>query len=286
MDIIDYSRDQRKICEDAEDVDWYGEVETKPGIEQDLFNLQKVYYDKNSTDKQRQDAWLGMMDLTHQYTRSLVKQKLKHKKYLTPDIIEDYANLATVNFMSQYVYRPNFKCGASFGKMIGYKVLEALYGKKDEEKVQSLSVSLLDKDTDLLSMQERINIKFLFGRSEEDEKDIYSNEEVNREREIIHELLDDFDDIVTDQAIRLKARMYFQLVIRHPKNRHVKEQFIKYICKNKKEIDAVQILELELYKRFKRSVIQYSDEEIARHKEWLKEEKKREEKEKKKKEYY
>ena len=250
MDIIDYSKDQRKLCENAEDVDWYGEVESKPGIEQDLFKLQKVYYNQNSTDKERQDAWIDMMNLTHQYTNSLVRQKLKHKKYLTPDAIEDYANLATINFMAQYIYRPNFKCGASFGKMISYKVLEALYGKKDDEKVQSLSVSTLDNNTDLLSMQERVHMKLLFGKNEEDISEAPSDD---AEKEFIRELLDNFDEVINNPILQLKARMYLQLVIRHPKNRHVKEQFIKYICKNKQEIDAVQLLELELYKRFRES---------------------------------
>lgn len=283
MDIIDYSKDQRKICEDAEDVDWYGELEDKPEIERELFRLQSIYYNKRTNDAKRQNAWLDMMTLVHKYAKSLVKQKLKNKKFLQPDIIEDYTNLSTISFMSQYIYRPNFKCGASFGKMINYKVMEAVYGKKDEEKVQSLSVSFLDKDTDLLAMQKAVDVKFLFGPSEVEENR-YEDEE-NIANEFIDDLLDEFDSSIDDQLLRLKARMYFQLVIRHPKNRHVKEQFIKYICKNKKEIDVVQILELELYKKFKKTLIQYSDEDMKRHKQWLKEEEKRLEREKKKKEY-
>ncbi len=283
MDIIDYSKDQRKICEDAEDVDWYGELEDKPEIERELFRLQSIYYNKRTNDAKRQNAWLDMMTLVHKYAKSLVKQKLKNKKFLQPDIIEDYTNLSTISFMSQYIYRPNFKCGASFGKMINYKVMEAVYGKKDEEKVQSLSVSFLDKDTDLLAMQKAVDVKFLFGPSEVEENR-YEDEE-NIANEFIDDLLDEFDSSIDDQLLRLKARMYFQLVIRHPKNRHVKEQFIKYICKNKKEIDVVQILELELYKKFKKTLIQYSDEDMKRHKQWLREEEKRLEREKKKKEY-
>ena len=247
MDIIDYSLDQRKVCEDVSKKEWYGELEDKPEIERQLFGYQEKYYDNTISDEERQNTWLEMMTLVHRYANSLVKQKLKNRKFLPPDIIEDYTNLATINFMSQYIYRPNFKCGASFGKMINYKVVEAVYGKKQDEQIQSLSVSTLDKDTDLTSMQVAINAEVLFSHEDEDDPEDIKSE--HAELDFIRDILYEFDSEITNQLLQLKSRMYLQLVIRHPKNRHVKEQFIKHICKNKQEIDVVQLLELELYKR-------------------------------------
>lgn len=256
MDLINYEEDLRPVVADATLVEWDGSLEDKPLIEQSLYKKQQRWYDPKTTDSDKRNIWSEMFLEVKTYARSMVLQKLKNKKFLSPDEVDGHANNAALKFMSQYLYRVNFKCGTSFGKMINYKVLETVYGEVEDDKTLSLIMDGGDNgDLDLLSIQQRAEITPLWGQA------IYDTEEEmnNTIRGIINGLFEEFDSEVDSDLLRLKMRMYFNLLLKKPKNRHIKDQFIKQNCLNKKEIDALNLIELELYKRY--SVHRYINDE-------------------------
>ena len=250
MDVIDYNLDLRPVVADATKVDWYGDIKDKPLIEQELFRKQTEWYESKD-DKKRLEVWQSMFSDVCIYARSMVLQKLKNKKFLTPDVVDGHANNAALKFMSQYLYRKNFKCGTSFGKMINFKVVEAVYGNIKDDKNYSLNMESDNSDNfDLLSASKTMQISLLWGREYDDvEETLFANESDNQ-MNIIYDFLNEIDDVVKDDLIRLKVRMYLNILLKKPKNRHIKDQFIKHNCNNKREIDVINLVELNLYKRF------------------------------------
>jgi hypothetical protein len=252
MDVIDYDYDDRPQVEDATLMEWEGELKDKPEIEQRLYKLQADWY-SSTDDAVRQAAWIEMFNSVQLYARSMVLQKMKNKKFLSPDIIDDYATESALRFMSQYLYRRNFKCGTSFGKMINYKVLEAVYGNKEDDKTVSLNQETDDSsDLDLLSMSEKIGISQFMSKSEEDPSMMATKASFE---DLVDEVFRELDLEIDDDLIRLKSRMFMNLVFKKPKNRHVKSQFIKNCCFSKKEIDVINLLELEVKTRLKKLVV-------------------------------
>lgn len=246
MDIIDYEFDDRPEVEDATEVEWEGSLEDKPEIEQTLYKLQASWYNEKD-DKKKVEIWTKMFALVQTYARSMVLQKLKNKKFLSPDIIDDYTSDASLRFMSQYLYRRNFKCGTSFGKMINYKVLEAVYGEKEEDQVLSLVFDSDSSELDLLSIQEKAEIKPILSNYE----DSFENMFKQTFYEVVEDVLHEMDEELHSDIIKMKCRFYINLLFKRPKNRHIKSQFIKLCCTNKKEIDMVNLIELELFDRLK-----------------------------------
>lgn len=252
MDLIDYEEDDRPEVDDATEVEWEGSLEDKPEIEQTLYKLQEAWY-KEKDDKQKINIWTKMYSFVQTYARSMVLQKLKHKKFLSPDIIDDYTSDSSLRFMSQYLHRRNFKCGTSFGKMINYKVLEAVYGKKEEDKTLSLILDTDSSELDLLSIADKADIKPILSQDYDHFEDMFKNTFEDVVEEVLHELDEELEQVCGGDIIKMKCRFYINLIFKKPKNRHIKSQFIKMCCSNKKEIDMVNLIELELLDRLKRA---------------------------------
>lgn len=251
MDQIDYTIDDRPVVEDATLIEWEGELKDKPEIEQKLYHLQEAWYNKDSTDEQKRAIWMEMFGHVQLYARSMVLQKMKNKKFLSPDIIDDYASESSLRFMSQYLYRRNFKCGTSFGKMINYKVLEAVYGNKEDDKTVSLSQESDDTEIDLLNLSQKVGMSQFLTQEAEDPSDMLMKETFE---DLVDEVFRELDSEIDDSIIKLKCRMFINLVFKKPKNRHVKAQFIKKCCHTKKEIDVINLLELEFKERLKKKL--------------------------------
>lgn len=245
MDVIDYDDDLRVKIDSLDDTQFYGKIEDKPEIEQDLFRYQKEYYDAQ-TESERLDVWKKMFATVQVYARSMVLQKLKNKTFLPPDEVQEKAATAALSFMSQYLNRLNFHVGASFGSMINFKVLEAVYSDAKDDSLVSLNIEEDDKDVSLLSMSKKLGINFLWGESYNDVEDTV----VESVYEFINEFENEIDSELTSDEMKLKYRMYLLLLIKKPKNYHIKDAFIKFVCTSKKDIDLMNLIEMELYKRY------------------------------------
>lgn len=245
MDIVDYEADIRTKDDDLDLSTFYGTLQNKPEIEQELFSLQDNYYSTND-ENEKLDIWKKMFLKVRIYARSMVLQKLKNKTFLPPDEIDEKATTAAINFMSQYVNRLNFKVGASFGSMINFKVLEAVYNNEKEEKVKSLYLENDNKEIDLMALSKRENLNLLWNKSYDD----INEENFESLNDIIHEFLNEADSEITSDSLKLKFRMYFLILLKNPKNYHTKDLFIKLNCTSKKEIDFLNLIEKTLYEKF------------------------------------
>lgn len=252
MDLIDYDYDDRPEVEDATEIEWYGSLEDKPPIEQTLYKLQEQWYNEED-DKEKVKIWTEMFKNVQIYARSMVLQKLKNKKFLSPDVVDDYTSDASLRFMSQYLYRRNFKCGTSFGKMINYKVLEAVYGEKEEELTYSLYLDSNSDDTefDLLSISQKADIKPLFSSEVDELEKLFEN----TYDDVIDRILEEAFAEIDSDIIKMKIMFYLNLLLKKPKNRHIKSQFIKMCCTSKKEIDVINLFELELANRLRKPIV-------------------------------
>lgn len=244
MDIVDYDDDERPKLPDIENDVFYGNVEDKPPMEQHLFKCQDDFY-KAQTDEERLKVWKDMFSSVQIYARSMVLQKMKNKTFLPPEEIDGKATTAAINFMSQYFNRLNFHVGASFGSMINFKVLEAVYGLEKEDQVASINLTEDEKSFDILAMSKKANVTFMWLPNIDDvEEQTFSLED------LLYDFLDEIDEVVDDDLMKLKYRMYFLIVLKKPKNYHVKDTFIKMNCTSKKEVDLLNLVELNLHKRF------------------------------------
>lgn len=251
MDKIDYFAFKKQTITGEDSDYWYGTIDEKPQIERDLFKYQQLFFDEDDVYK-RQQHWSKMFDFTLAYARSFVKQRLKNKKFIEPDEVEDYAVSAAYAFMRQYLYRQDFKCIASFGGMIQPKVVEAMYRYVDDDHNLSLENSFMGKDDEMLSLadySQAMNVENIFYTDEQLDNDPLHamlrqehtlGKAVNF---VIQEILS--HERVTDVE-RAKVCLYLRIVLLHPVNRHVKPSFIKYVCKTKREIDLCEVAEVEL----------------------------------------
>lgn len=133
----------------------------KPKTEIALAELQEIYLrDRDVVTYQR------MFSEILPYARSLILKKTTGKIFLPPDLVDSAALEATVKFMSQYE-RLDFRIDTSFAGMLGFKVLEAMYGPKiiAADQIGSLNEHIENgksKDTEFGDMQEAFNFTYMF----------------------------------------------------------------------------------------------------------------------------
>lgn len=225
-------------------------LEDKPETEQRLFLAQDEWLKTKSPA-----AWEEMQSIVYIYAQSLVKKKLKNKKYLDPVEITDAASEATINFMFQYL-RPvkgggQFEIGRSFAVMLNFKVMEALYKSRPED--QHLSLNTLvgdDEKTELIDGLMKASRESFDEFSRIDDPEAFLMKSTIDD--YIDEILEEFDSEVDSVYIRTVARLYLVLCLRHPKSRHAKECFIKIWAQDYKCKQAIELLNLELYRRLHR----------------------------------
>jgi hypothetical protein len=245
VDIINYEESAaEKVRFSDEGAIWYGEAGDRPEIENQLQELQTEYYHTDDKAK-KQDIWSNMFTLVQKYSKSLILKKIKGKKYVEPDEVDDQATQTALAFMSQYIYRPGFHCGASFAGMINPKILETLYKHSREDHHYSLNGILGDTNLELEDMQEKAKFESLYDNVTTTPGDFIDNVDLQR---VMEELFDEFDKAVPSEVQRFKTRAYLQILLRKPKNKHSRPSFLRHIC-NKTELDLINLFELELYQR-------------------------------------
>lgn len=237
----DENYDEEIIFTD-EGVEWYGNLEDKPQIEQSLQTLQKEYYSTKDV-KEKQKIWSEMFGLTQAYAKSLIMKRMKGVRYEDPDEIDNKANQTALSFMSQYCYRKGFKCGASFAGMISPKILETLYHYSKEDQNMSLNQTIGTTNKEIADAQEFFGFKPLFKQEESLDSIVAENL-----IEIFEQLLKEFDKEVESECRRFKLRAYLEILLRKPRNKHSKLLFLKNFC-DKKDLDLIRLFELELYNR-------------------------------------
>lgn len=255
MDIVNYFEspkpDYKKLAKKVYTKALIKDIKTKPPTEQECFKYQYEYFMAN-TPEDRSKAWTALFSVLLSYSKSLILQKLKSKTFLEPEEVYEKALQATTAFLSCYIINYEFFVGASFAGYLNFKIIEVLYRPKNEDKTLSLDFSFGgDAEYSFIEDQQRFGAQSLYGNSYEDP----SQQLRLGPYEIIQEILKDYEDVVGNNLLLFKALLYLELCLKKPRNRHIKEQYLKNIAKSKKELNAIEMLELEFVKRLKENYI-------------------------------
>ena len=255
MDIIDYFESPKpnlkKLAKSVYTKERIADIKTKPPTEQECFKYQYDYFTAN-TPEDRSKAWTNLFQVLLSYSKSLILQKLKCKTFLEPEEVYEKALQATTTFLSYYIINYDFYVGASFAGYLNFKILEVLYRPKNEDKTLSLDFSFGgDTEFSFIEDQARFGAESLFGSNDDDP----ALKLRDTPYDIIQNILADYEDIVGNNSLLCKAVLYLELCLKKPRNRHIKEQYLKNIAKSKKELNAIEMLELEFVKRLKENYI-------------------------------
>jgi hypothetical protein len=232
-------------------VEWYGEMEDKPEIEQRLHALQAIYYGKKRTQPQRDRAFSEMFELIQSYAKSLFLKRAKGGKFIDPDVVEDGATSAAIAFMNQYIVRPGFHIGASFGAMLDFKVREAWSKSKQTDNTISLN-TIVGDSTELEDLIEYAggNNSQLEDRSLTPEQQAMAKSTI----EVIREILKMVDEDAKDPKYQLLARFWFAIILKKPRNKHGKGSFLKAISDDFRAKQVMEYLEMVLHDKLMESL--------------------------------
>jgi hypothetical protein len=139
------------------------------------------------------------------YARSLILKKNTGKIWLSPDLVDSAALETTVKFMSLY-QNPDFKINASFAGILGFKLLEALYGPKvvAADQISSLNEHIeseKSKETELGDMQEAFNFTYMFRPDNAQIGEDPANYLFNKESDVIQSIMSVFKDLHTSVSL-------------------------------------------------------------------------------------
>lgn len=228
--------------------EFYGDIESKPQTERELFDLQQQYL--RTRDPK---IWSQMFEICWSYMQSLIKKRIKkgskfnNKSFLEKDELDDKTTAATLSFMSSYLTRKDFEVGASFAGMMNWKIIEVMYSNTLDDKTISLSLETHDDGKVTLGDTISSSLSNEPYCSPED-----SVLDVNLST-IINELFIELDDVVKNYKLSLVIRAYVLLCLKHPKNRHVKNMFISKWAPTFKEERLLEYVMLEVYNKIKDS---------------------------------
>lgn len=259
--ISDYlTIDSNRRDKEVDDSQFYGEIEDKPQTEQELFALQRDYLAIRDLDEEKgKEIWKQMFSIIYDYSVSLLKQRLKNKTYITPDEVADKSTMATINFMNQYLTRKNFRVGASFAGMLKFKVVEALYKNKNDERNLSLNITINDTDTELSNLIdiEKLSDNEMCTDSSKSIMDDIINQDfikntIKKLFKDVDELLDqNIEDIYQEQYIAVLFRMLLFLQLKKSKKIDTKRAFLDFFKDNPQIDEFLELSFMELYNRLK-----------------------------------
>lgn len=221
----------------------------KPATEIRLTDLQEQYLATRN-----EGVWQEMFSIMIQYARSLVLKATKGRVFLDPDHVMGVATDAAIKIMRRYHDDPDFLIEHSFGGFLRWKVIESLYGDRQEESHLSLNHIVSGEGgqvTELGDLQSSIGFHTSTG--------IISDEPIldgvlAREMYyVVREVLSEFDTAVDNYRLSLLARVLVLLLVRKSKIRHSMNIFHRIIHMKPKEEEALDLLLLEIRNRLNTS---------------------------------
>lgn len=217
----------------------------KPATEIKLDELQEKYLATRD-----EAVWQEMFSIMIQYARSLVLKATKGKVFLDPDHVIGVATDAAIKIMRRYHEDPEFSIEKSFGGLLRWKVIESLYGDRQEESHLSLNHIVSEEGghtTELGDLQSSIGFHTTTGIvSDEPILDGVLAQEMYR---VVREVLSEFDVAVDSYRLSLLARIFILLLVRRSKIRHSLNIFRRHIHMKPKEEEALDLLLLEIRNR-------------------------------------
>lgn len=217
---------------------------SKPETELLLDSLQEEYVTTRSPE-----VWASMFNVMVVYARSLTLKMNKGKVYLEPEHILGIATDAAIKIMERYK-DPEFRILHSFAGLLKWKIIESLYGPKEEDMHLSLNHVLREDASskiELGDLQSKLNLTTVNSQTESDDVLL-----VSAPRDIgyiVSNLLCEFDEACDSYRLSVLSRIYLLLWLRKSKIRNHMQSFKKNLDLSAKEEESLELLLLEMRNR-------------------------------------
>lgn len=210
-----------------------------------LQDLQKKFLDPNGCSKADKDEFFLTMRM---YARSIALQMIKSKGIvLPPERVDEICTDATLAIFKQY-NKIGWKIEASFAGALKWKVVEALYGPKNEESHYSLN-STFTEDSNSKEMLELVSASSLPWSNEtycdDPEESTFSH--YNAATEEVDRLINEAYEIL-DYRLYVRFLPWLLLNLRRAKARNILAMFTSCFLTSKEE-SVFELLLLELRNR-------------------------------------
>lgn len=248
----------------------YGKLEDKPQTEQELFKLEKELYEKRADYKKKIEewkknpntnnapldeslqVWSKMLGIVFMYAKSMILKRNKKKQMFTEmEDIEDKAIEAALVFMNQYNRRDDYKVDASFAGALKFKIIEVLYGGREDNHVSINQIVDIQNETELLDASfGKVN---LFMTPNIDEPTTFIEKQTVWD--VISGVLDELEEVLgKGSRIVFLVRLYLVIVFRNSRIRHTKRLFLDTWAKDYKIEQVLESSVLEVFNRLKKGI--------------------------------
>ena len=210
-----------------------------------LQELQERFLDPNGCSKADKDEFFLVMRM---YARSITLQMIKSKGLvLPPERVDEVCTDATLAILKQY-QKVGWKIEASFAGALRWKVIESLYGPKNEESHYSLNTTFSD-DTDSKEMLDLVSSSSLPWSNDSycDDPEETTFNQYSAVVEEVNRLLDEAYEIL-DYRLYVRFLPWLLLNIRKTRARNVMQTFTSCFLTSREE-SAFELLLLELRNR-------------------------------------
>lgn len=210
-----------------------------------LQELQEKFLDPNGCSKADKDEFFLVMRM---YARSITLQMIKSKGLvLPPERVDEVCTDATLAILKQY-QKVGWKIEASFAGALRWKVIESLYGPKNEESHYSLNTTFSD-DTDSKEMLDIVSSSSLPWSNDSycDDPEETTFNQYSAVVEEVNRLLDEAYEIL-DYRLYVRFLPWLLLNIRKTRARNVMQTFTSCFLTSREE-SAFELLLLELRNR-------------------------------------
>ena len=210
-----------------------------------LQELQEKFLDPNGCSKADKDEFFLVMRM---YARSITLQMIKSKGLvLPPERVDEVCTDATLAILKQY-QKVGWKIEASFAGALRWKVIESLYGPKNEESHYSLNTTFSD-DTDSKEMLDLVSSSSLPWSNDSycDDPEETTFNQYSAVVEEVNRLLDEAYEIL-DYRLYIRFLPWLLLNIRKTRARNVMQTFTSCFLTSREE-SAFELLLLELRNR-------------------------------------
>lgn len=226
----------------------YDRSKPKPPTEVQLDGLQEKYL-----ATREESVWQEMFLVCVPYAKSLILKKIKSKVFLEPEYVNECAVSVALRFLGQYKTNPTFKVDWSFAGMMNYKVLEVLYGHKDEDDHVSLNHYMSDDSKgELGDYLNRIGYQNVLNPHE---AKFYDPESVAHQMDAtqsVKDVLAELDIGIPDNyRLQVLARLRVLMMFRYPRSRHADSVFKKNFTTDFREECVLDRTLLEIRNRLK-----------------------------------
>ena len=210
-----------------------------------LQELQEKFLDPNGCSKADKDEFFLVMRM---YARSITLQMIKSKGLvLPPERVDEVCTDATLAILKQY-QKVGWKIEASFAGALRWKVIESLYGPKNEESHYSLNTTFSD-DTDSKEMLDLVSSSSLPWSNDSycDDPEETTFNQYSAVVEEVNRLLDEAYEIL-NYRLYVRFLPWLLLNIRKTRARNVMQTFTSCFLTSREE-SAFELLLLELRNR-------------------------------------